>query len=95
MCLSPGSLAIGNARKNAGIPEDEDDPLIRCQEWPGFTPLNIKTMEKQDQNIMQQRNEVCEERRETLSTVLSYLCVFGDSDATAILNEVTLLPEKV
>ena len=37
---------------------------------------------------MQKLNKVCEERRETLSKVLSFLCVSGDADAIAILNEV-------
>ena len=33
-------------------------------------------------------NALCEERRESLSTVLSFLCAFGDQDATGIINDV-------
>ena len=31
---------------------------------------------------------MCEEKRESLSTVLSYLCAFGDNNATGLINDV-------
>ena len=33
-------------------------------------------------------NDVCEKNRESLSTVLSYMCAFGDEEARGICSEV-------
>ena len=45
-------------------------------------------VEKRGKLVINDINEVCERHRESLATVLSYLCAFGDAEATAVLNEV-------
>lgn len=45
-------------------------------------------VEKCGKLVINDINEVCERHRESLATVLSYLCAFGDAEATAVLNEV-------
>ena len=52
------------------------------------TPEKSLMVEKRAKTVISDINEVCSKHRESLSTVLSYMCVFGDEDATAILNDV-------
>ena len=46
-------------------------------------------VEKHGKHVINDINEVCERHRESLATVLSYLCAFGDTEATAVLNCIT------
>ena len=52
------------------------------------TPEKTLMVEKRGKLVINDINEVCERHRESLATVLSHLCAFGDTEATAILNEV-------
>ena len=49
-------------------------------------------VEKRGKLIINDINEVCERHRESLATVLSYRCSFGDAEAKDVLYDVT---EKV
>ena len=52
------------------------------------TPEKSLIVKKCTKTVISDINEVCSKHRESLSTVLSYMCTFGDEDATAFLNEV-------
>ena len=52
------------------------------------TPEKKLLITKRGQQLIGQLQAVCEEKRESLSTVLSYLCAFGDQDATAVIQDV-------
>ena len=52
------------------------------------TPEKKLLITKRGQQLISRVNKVCEERRESLSTVLSFLCAFGDQDATGVINDV-------
>ena len=44
--------------------------------------------EKRGKLVINDISEVCGQHRDSLSTVLSYLCAFGNEEAKAVLNEV-------
>lgn len=52
------------------------------------TPEKSLMVKKRAKTVISDINKVCSKHRESLSTVLSYMCAFGDEDATAFLNEV-------
>ena len=43
---------------------------------------------KRGQQLISRVNALCEEKRENLSTVLSFLWIFGYQDATGVINDV-------
>ena len=59
-----------------------------CNDSDLDTPEKTLMVEKRGKLVINDINEVCERHRESLATVLSYLCAFGDAEATAVLNEV-------
>ena len=52
------------------------------------TPEKTLMVEKRAKTVISNINDVCSKHRESLSTVLSYMCAFGDEDAKAVLNDV-------
>ena len=59
-----------------------------CNDSDLDTPEKTLMVEKRGKLVINDINEVCERHRESLATVLSYVCAFGDAEATAVLNEV-------
>jgi len=59
-----------------------------CQNPDIETPEKELLIKKRGQQLISQVNVLCEEKRESLSTVLSYLCAFGDNNATGLINDV-------
>ena len=52
------------------------------------TPEKKLLITKRGQRLIGELNALCDERRESLSTILSYLCAFGDQEATAVITDV-------
>ena len=71
-------------------PHQNFSPNMReiCANSDIDTPEKKLLITKRGQQLISRVNEVCEERRESLSTVLSFLCAFGDQDATGVINDV-------
>ena len=63
-----------------------------CDDSDLDTPEKTLMVEKRGKLVINDINEVCERHRETLATVLSYMCAFGHAEAKDVLNEVV---EKV
>lgn len=59
-----------------------------CDDSDLDTPEKTLMVEKRGKLVINDINEVCERHRESLATVLSYMCAFGDTEAKAVLNEV-------
>ena len=59
-----------------------------CENSDLDTPEKALMCEKRGKLVISDINEVCDRHRESLSTVLSYLCAFGNEEARAVLNEV-------
>ena len=45
-------------------------------------------MTKRGQRLIGELNALCDERRESLSMILSYLCTFSNQEATAVIADV-------
>lgn len=67
-----------------------DSPNLKeiCQNTDIDTPEKALMVEKCGHHVIKDIHEVCDRYWESLSNVLSYMCAFGDSEATAILNEI-------
>ena len=52
------------------------------------TPEKAFLIKKRSGRVIRDIKDVCDKHRESLSTVLSNMCAFGDPNTTAILNEV-------
>lgn len=59
-----------------------------CDDSDLDMPEKTLMVEKRGKLVINDINEVCERHRESLATVLSYMCAFGDTEAKAVLNEV-------
>lgn len=59
-----------------------------CDDTDLDTPEKTLMIEKRGKLVINDINEVCERHRESLATVLSYMCAFGDAEAKAVFNEV-------
>ena len=59
-----------------------------CENTDIDTPEKAMMVEKRGKVVIGDINEVCNRHRESLSTVLSFLCAFGDEEAKAVLNDV-------
>lgn len=68
----------------------KDSPNLEeiCQNTDIDTPEKALMVEKRGHRVIKDIHDVCDRHRESLANVLSYMCAFGDSEATAILNEV-------
>lgn len=64
-----------------------DSPNLKeiCQNTDIDTPEKALMVEKRGHRVIK---NICERHRESLSNVLSYMCAFGDSEATVILNKI-------
>ena len=52
------------------------------------TPEKTFLIKKRGSRVMKNVQDLCEQSRENLSSVLSSMCTFGDPDAKAIVNEI-------
>ena len=73
-----------------GLLCSKDSPNIKeiCQNSDINTPEKALMAEKRGHCVIKDIHEVCDRHRESLSNVLSYMCAFGDPEATVILNEI-------
>ena len=95
LSLNPSSPNVKNAPPMTPKQSGQNDkqsvsPNIKdiCQNSEIDTPEKELLIKKRGQQLISQVNALCEEKRESLSTVLSYLCAFGDSGATGLINDV-------
>lgn len=78
-----------SSRIKTRLPAKSSPNLVEiCNDSDLDTPEKTLMVEKRGKLVINDINEVCERHRESLATVLSYLCAFGDAEATAVLNEV-------
>ena len=52
------------------------------------TPEKSFLLKQRSERVIRDINDVCDNHRESLSTVLSHMCAFGDPNATSVLNEI-------
>ena len=76
--------------QTGGNKKQNSSPNMReiCENSDIDTPEKKLLITKRGQQLISRVNALCEERRESLSTVLSFLCAFGNQDATGVINDV-------
>ena len=77
-------------KQSGGKVEQNSSPNMKeiCENSEIDTPEKKLLITKRGQQLINQVNAACEEKRESLSTVLSFLCAFGDQDTTGVINDV-------
>ena len=96
LSLNPSPVNVENAppmtpKQSGQNGKQSVSPNIKdiCQNSEIDTPeKELLIKKKGGKQLISQVKALCEEKRESLSTVLSYLCAFGDTDATGLINDV-------
>lgn len=95
LSLNSSSLNVENAppitpKQSGQNGKQSVSPDIKdiCQNSEIDTLEKELLIKKRGQQLISQVNVLHEEKGENLSTVLSYLCAFGDNDATGLINDV-------
>ena len=95
LSLNPSPVNVENAppmtpKQSGQNGKHSVSPNIKdiCQNSEIDTPEKELLIKKRGKQLISKVKALCEGKRESLSTVLSYLCAFGDTDATGLINDV-------